>query len=140
MQLLWLVVAIVATVSYHVILKVTPAGVNPLLTLAVTYAAGAILYVVLYATIPGSAPLRESLQQLNWTALALALAVVGLDVGFLMLYRTGFDVSLGQLVTQSAASLALLLLGVAFFKEMLSLTNIGGILLCVAGLWLIHQR
>jgi len=140
MQLLWLVVAIVATVSYHVILKVTPSGVNPLLTLAVTYAVGAVLYMILYALTPGSAPLRESVQQLNWTALALAVAVVGLDVGFLLLYRTGFDVSLGQLVTQSAGALALLLIGVAFFRETLSLVNIGGILLCVAGLWLVNQR
>jgi hypothetical protein len=43
----------------------------------------------------------------------LAVAIVFLGLGFLMLYRSGFDVSLGQLVTQSAAALLLLLLGVA---------------------------
>ena len=48
--------------------------------------------------------------------------------------------SLGQLVTQSPAALLLLLLGVAYFREKLSLASIGGILLCVAGLWLINRR
>ena len=37
MQLAWLSLAIAATVAYHVILKLTPAGANPLLSLMATY-------------------------------------------------------------------------------------------------------
>lgn len=139
-QLIWLSIAIVATVGYHLTLKLTPAAANPFLSLAVTYAIVTAVFVALYVTLPGSASLREALQQLNWTALGLAGAIVFLDVGFLMLYRSGFNVSLGLLVTQSAAALLLLLLGVAFFREKLSPANIGGILLCILGLWLIHRR
>jgi multidrug transporter EmrE-like cation transporter len=140
MQVMWLAIAIVATVGYHLVLKVTPAPVNPFLSLAASYLIGATVFIAIYATMPGSTSLRESLQVLNWTAIALAVTVVGLDVGFLLLYRSGFNVSFGQLVTQSAAALLLLLLGVAFFRERLSLANIGGILLCVVGLWLINRR
>ncbi len=140
MQTTWLVLAIAATVGYHLVLKVTPEGVNPFLTLAATYAIGAITFVSVYAASPAATPLRESLPLLNWTALALAAAVIALDLGFLMLYRAGFEVSLGQLVTQSAAALILLLLGVALFHEKLTLANVAGILLCVAGLWLINRR
>jgi drug/metabolite transporter (DMT)-like permease len=140
MQMMWLAVAIVATVGYHLVLKVTPAPVNPFLSLAVSYLIGASAFVAIYAVLPGATSLRESLQVLNWTAVALAVMVVGLDVGFLLLYRSGFNVSFGQLVTQSAAALILLLLGVALFREKLSPANIGGILLCVVGLWLINKR
>lgn len=140
MQLIWLAIAIVATVGYHLVLKLTPAAVNPFLSLAVTYAIVTTSFVAIYVAMPGSAALRASLQLLNWTAVGLAAAIVFLDLGFLMLYRSGFNVSLGQLVTQSAAALLLLLLGVAFFRERLSLVNIGGILLCVVGLWLINRR
>ncbi len=140
MQLIWLAIAIVATVGYHLVLKVTPAPVNPFLSLAVTYAIGATAFMAIYAAMPGSISLRASVQMLNWTALGLAVTVVLLDLGFLMLYRAGFNVSFGQLVTQSAAALLLLLLGFAFFREKLSLANVGGILLCVVGLWLINRR
>jgi drug/metabolite transporter (DMT)-like permease len=140
LTLTWLSVAVVATVAYHVILKLTPAAANPFLSLAVTYAAVTLLFVGVYAFGPGTSPLRESLQALNWTAVALAVAILLLDLGYLMLYRTGFDVSLGQLVTQSAAALLLLVLGVAVFREKLTLVNVAGILLCVAGLWLINRR
>lgn len=140
MQMIWLGIAIAATVGYHVVLKLMPAAANPYLSLAATYAITTVAFVCVYAVAPGSAPMREAFGQLNWTTLALGAVVVFLDLGFLMLYRGGFDVSLGQIITQSAAALLLLLLGVAFFAEKLSLANIGGILLCVAGLWLINQK
>lgn len=140
MQMIWLGIAIAGTVSYHVVLKLTPPGANQFLSLAVTFAVGSLAFVGIYAVSPGTAPLRVELGQLNWTSLVLAAVVVCLDLSFLMLYRSGFDVSLGQLVTQSAAALLLLLLGVAFFTEKMSLANIGGVLLCVAGLWLINKK
>lgn len=140
MQMAWLGVAIAATVAYHVVLKLTPAGANPYLSLAVTYAVVTTLFSVAYLALPGSTTVRADVGELNWTALVLGLVVVFLDLGFFMLYRGGFDVSLGALVTQSAAALLLLLLGVAFFSEKLSLTNIGGIALCMAGFWLINRK
>ena len=38
MPIAWLSLAISCTVAYHLVLKLTPAGVNPLLSLLVTYA------------------------------------------------------------------------------------------------------
>ena len=140
MQLLWLSVAIAATVAYHVVLKLTPAGANPYLSLAVTYSLTTVAFAIAYVAMPGAAGFRSALGELNWTALALGVTVVCLDLGFFMLYRGGFDVSLGALITQSAAALILLVLGVAFFAEKLSLVNVGGILLCIAGLWLINRK
>ncbi|HEY6123986.1 MAG TPA: hypothetical protein VIV63_04995 [Steroidobacteraceae bacterium] len=140
MQMIWLGTAIAGTVGYHLVLKLIPAGANPFLSLAVTFAIGSMAFMGIYAVAPGSAPLRESFTQLNWTTVVLAAVIVLLDLSFLMLYRSGFEVSLGQLISQSAAALLLLLLGVAFFAEKLSLANIAGILLCIAGLWLINRK
>jgi multidrug transporter EmrE-like cation transporter len=140
MQMIWLGVAIAATVGYHLVLKLTPTGVNPYLSLAVTYAVTTVTFVVVYAVAPGPSPLRAAFGELNWTAVTLGLVVAFLDLGFMMLYRGGFEVSLGQIITQSAGALLLLLVGVAFFAEKLSLVNAAGILLCVAGLWLVNQK
>lgn len=140
MQLAWLSIAVGCTVAYHVVLKLTPAGVNPLLTLLVTYALGAALFGAVLVLSPGEVAWKQELRLLNWTAVALAVAVVGLDLGFLFLYRSGFEVSLGALVTQSAAALVLLGIGVAVFREQLSLANAAGLVLCLAGLWLVNHR
>jgi hypothetical protein len=140
MQLVWLGAAIAATVAYHVVIKLTPAGASPWLTLAVTYAVVTLIFAAMYAVLPSGVPLRSAFAELDWTAPVLGIVVVFLDLGFLMLYRGGFDVSLGQIITQSAAALLLLLIGVAFLAEKLSLVNVGGILLCVAGLWLVNKK
>ena len=140
MQLAWLLLAIVTTVGYHLVMKATPAAVNPFLSLAATYTLGAVVFFACYALAPDAPPLREGLRPLNWTVFALAVSVVGLDIGFLMLYRSGFDVSLGQIVTQSAAALILLVAGIALFKEKISVANLAGVALCVVGFWLINRK
>jgi uncharacterized membrane protein len=140
MPLLWLSVAILCTVGYHLVLKLTPAGVNPLLSLMLTYGLVTLVFGVILLVAPGGFEWRHELRQLNWTALALAAVIVGLDLGFLYLYRGGFEVSLGALVTQSAAAMLLLVVGVAVFREKLTAANAAGLLLCLAGLWLVNRR
>ena len=140
MQLAWLSLAIVTTVGYHLVMKVTPPAVNPFLSLAATYALGAAVFLACFALVPDGPTLREGLKPLNWTVFALTVMVVGLDVGFLMLYRSGFDVSLGQIVTQSAAALILVVAGIALFREKINAANLAGIVLCVLGLWLINRK
>jgi multidrug transporter EmrE-like cation transporter len=140
MPFAWLLLAIVTTVGYHLVMKLTPAAVNPFLSLAATYTLGAAVFLACYALAPDAPPLREALKPLNWTVFGLVVAVVGLDVAFLMLYRTGFDVSLGQIVTQSGAALVLLVAGVALFREKISFANLAGVALCVVGFWLINRK
>ena len=140
MPVLWLSVAILCTVGYHLVLKVTPAGVNPLLSLMVTYALVAAAFGVLLLAAPGGFEWRGELRQINWTALALAAVIIGLDLGFLFLSRGGCEVSLGALVTQSAAAMVLLVVGVAVFREKLTAANLAGLVLCLVGLWLVHRK
>ena len=136
----WLAIAILCTVGYHLVLKVTPSGVNPLLSLLITYALVTALFGAALLVAPGGVEWRHEVRQLNWTTLALAAVIVGLDLGFLYLYRGGFAVSLGALVTQSAAAMLLLVVGVAMFRERLSAANVAGLVLCLVGLWLVNRR
>ena len=140
MPIAWLSVAIACTVGYHLVLKLTPAGVNPLLSLMVTYALVTVLFGALLAASPGGFEWRQEARQLNWTAIALAVAIVGLDLGFLFLYRGGFEVSLGALVTQSSAAMLLLVIGMTVFREKISLANGAGVMLCLFGLWPVNRR
>jgi drug/metabolite transporter (DMT)-like permease len=139
-QFAWLAIAILCTVGYHLVLKLTPAGVNPLLSLMLTYALVTLSFGVILLLSPGGLEWRHELRQLNWTVLALAVAIVGLDLAFMFVYRSGFEVSLGALVTQSAAAMILLVIGVAAFREKLTGANAVGVVLCLVGLWLVNRR
>ena len=140
MQFAWLLLAIVASVGYHLVLKVTPGAVNPLLSLAITYAIGAAAFLGCYALVPDTPPIRDAVRLVNWTALGLAITVIAIDVAFLLLYRSGFEVALGLNITQAAAALILVAVGVIVFREKITAMNLAGIVLCVVGLWLISRR
>jgi len=140
MQFAWLLLAIVASVGYHLVLKVTPGAVNPLLSLAITYAIGAAAFLGCYALVPDTPPIRDAVRLVNWTALGLAITVIAIDVAFLLLYRSGFEVALGLNITQTAAALILVAIGVFVFREKITAVNVAGIALCIVGLWLISRR
>ena len=81
-----------------------------------------------------------SLRQVNWASFALALAIVGLEIGFLLAYRAGWNIALTAAVSNVAVTLLLIPVGLLLFKEKVSLVNIFGVILCVAGLVLVNQR
>jgi len=139
MQSIALALAIGSTVAYHLITKLVPAGAHPVATLMTAYVFGSLLCVGILLATPAEAGFRSHFAQVNWTAPALAVSIVLIDLAFILLYRSGFPVSLGALVTQVAAALALLGLGYLFFKDRLSATNIVGVALCLAGLWLVNR-
>ena len=83
--------------------------------------------------------LLHAWKQVNWTAFAFGLCLVGLEFGYIQLYRAGWSVSVGPLVCNITLACVLLVIGVLLYKEVLHLPQILGMLLCVAGLVLINR-
>lgn len=131
---------ILSNALYHVFQKLTPSNVNPMLALSVTYLTAAGLCIVMLPLFPLSGGFVESMRQVNWTSFALGLAVVGLELGFLLAYRAGWNVSLGSIVSNTFVGLLLLPVGLLFFREHLSPVNVLGIVACAAGLVMINLR
>ena len=131
--------AAISTVLYNLFQKITPQGANPALALAVTYAVAFFAALALFAFFPSS-NLSASFQKLNWVSFALGLAIAGLEVGTLLAYRAGWELSLLGITVNVVGSLILVTLGVVFFREKLTFTNVLGILVCIAGLVMINYK
>lgn len=132
--------AVFSITLYHVFQKLTSLSVNPMLALTVTFSISTLICLVLFLLHSTTVSLKESLSQLNWPSFALALAIVGTEVGFLLAYRTGWNISLAALVSNVTVSLMLLPIGLWLFDEHLSVVNMIGILVCAGGLLLISHR
>lgn len=131
---------IISNALYHVFQKLTPTNVNPMLALAVTYLTAAAVCLLFFPFYPSSVGLIDSLRQLNWASFALAFAIIGLELGFLLAYRSGWNISLAAIVSNVAVGLVLVPIGLLFFKERVSLLNLIGIAVCIAGLVMVNQR
>jgi drug/metabolite transporter (DMT)-like permease len=131
---------VLSNVLYHVFQKVTPGTVNPMLSLAATYATATALSLALLPFFPLQGGLAASLRGLPWPSFALAAAIFGLELGFLLAYRAGWNISLGAAVSNVVVAIVLVPVGLLAFRERLSATNVIGVAVCLIGLMLINRR
>lgn len=131
-----------SSILYHLFLKTTPANVNPMFALTITYVTASVVTLAIYPFYPVDkvVPFFENFRQLNWVSYALGIAVVGLEVGTMIAYRVGWNISLFNIVASTTVSVLLIPIGLLFFKESLSATTIVGLVFCLAGLILINYR
>jgi len=90
--------------------------------------------VVLLLFVPLKSSLANGLGQLNWASIGLAFAIVGLEVGFILVYRAGWNISIAAIVVNVAVTVLLVPVGILLFSEKLSAMNYVGIVVCIAGL------
>jgi drug/metabolite transporter (DMT)-like permease len=84
--------------------------------------------------------LINNLKKLNWTSFLLGFAIVGLEVGYIYLYRAGWNIGIGSLVANIILAIALIGIGVLFYKEQINFQQIIGLVLCIGGLILINKK
>lgn len=139
-SMIWPIALIVlANILYNICSKETPQSIDPLASLTVTYLVGAGFSALLYALLNKKANLFTEYSHLNWTSFVLGLAVVGLEAGSIYMYKAGWKISSGQLVYSSVLAVCLVVIGVVFYRESISLTKAAGIAVCALGLYLINR-
>lgn len=133
---------LLANIIYNLCTKLMPSGTNPFLSLVVTYLCAAALTALLYVTVPysGTRTLSEDLHSLNWTGFALGFAIVGLEFGYILAYRMGWNISVCSATTNIMLALVLVPIGILFFKDNFTLTKAIGMILCIAGLFLLNKK
>jgi drug/metabolite transporter (DMT)-like permease len=130
--------AIVSSALYHFSQKGTPADVNPAVAILVTYAVAFCLTLILLIFLPSKIGFLAEIRQLNWASYLLAFSIVGLEVGFLLVYRAGWNLGIAAVLVNVAASLILVPIALWVFKQRLSPVNLVGILVCLAGLVMLN--
>jgi len=133
-------IAIIGAVAYQYLIKRVPGEINPIVSVLGMYVAVMILGVILLPLFPAEGGLRNQIRQLNWIQLALAVSVMMIELGFLLMYRYGWSLSTGNVVTGVFVNIILVGLGIILLGEKISPVNIIGIILSIIGVALISIR
>ena len=137
-NMLWPVLVVVgANTIYNISTKSTPANVNAFASLAMTYVIAALSSVVLFFLTSDSKNLLAELAKTNWTAYALGVAIIGLEFGYICIYRAGWKIGVASLVANISLACVLLVVGYFFYKELVTLKQLLGMGVCALGLMLI---
>ncbi len=130
---------ILANIIYQICAKSVPKAMNPFATLTVTYLIGAVVSGILYFSLTQGADLWKEYGRLNWAPVALGLAVVGLETGWIYAYKAGWPVSTGFLTQSAFLAVVLLCLGYFLFHETISWSKILGAIICMIGLVFLNR-
>jgi len=135
-----IILAICSSALYHFTAKSTPSNVNFTVSLLVTYGVAFIVVLFTFFFFPIKNGLTFELKQLNWASIGLAIAVVGIEFGFLLTYRAGWHLGIAAVLVNVVASLILVPVTIFFFKDKISIINILGILVCLIGLVMLNWK
>ena len=134
-----IIIVVASNCLYHLCSKSTPGNVNSFGTLSVTYLTAMILSLILFIYIVKVDNVAFELSKINWTSIALGVAVVGLESGYILAYRAGWQLNTASLVANITLAIALIILGTIVYKESLTIKQVFGIVICIIGLILITK-
>ncbi|HNK63793.1 MAG TPA: hypothetical protein PLE14_07040 [Anaerolineales bacterium] len=132
--------AICSSALYHFVAKSTPSNVNFTVSLLVTYAVAFTVTLFTFLFFPARDGLAVEFKQLNWASIGLAVAIVGIEFGFLLTYRAGWNLGIAAVLVNVVASLILVPVAILVFKDRISWVNITGILVCLVGLVMLNWK
>jgi drug/metabolite transporter (DMT)-like permease len=132
--------AILGGALYHISQKSIPKAVSPFFAIIVAYAVGIALCAIGLSLDAGRTSFFDSLKQTNWATIALGVSALLIEIGFLLAYRAGWNMSDASVVTNISVVLLLIPAGLIAFNESISMRSIAGIACCLLGLYLISKK
>ena len=125
-----------AIIVYQLVQKSIPKNADITASLIVTYSLALLVSLLIYPIVSKGGGGGAAFRSLNWASFALGLVIVLTEVGFLMVYRTGWQVSRAYIFASVMAMILLIPISLFFFKESLSWQNLLGIFLALSGILL----
>lgn len=134
-----IVLIVASNILYNISQKSTPGTANPFTAMLITYLTAALLMVIGFFFSKSDKGFFQSFSDLNWTSIALGFAIIGLELGYLLAYRAGWNISIGSLVANIFLAMALIPVGVFLYKESFEVHQLLGVAFCIVGLILINK-
>ena len=106
--------------------------------LAVNYATALIASAILFFLTSHEKILVEA-SRTNWACILMGLSITGVEAAFVMIYRSGGELSTASLIVSILLALAMLFVGGVFYREQITLQKIFGAMFCIAGVILLSR-
>lgn len=126
-----------SNLAYTVTAKVTPADIDPFASVSLTYLVCIAYALVMFFITSKEKNYVRAIKKANWTAPTLGACLVFLEVSTILLFRVGWDLSVGMLAAYVLLAVVLVFVGRIVYKETLTPKRLIGIALSLAGVVMI---
>ena len=135
------ILIVLGLVVYQVSQKSTNQDANPFLVVIMAYLIGITACIGGYFLLPKQdTAIVPMMKTVVWSALGIGLGAAAIEIGFMLAYRGGWNLSLLPISVNVCGAGLLILIGMIAFRESLTIEKVIGLLLCIGGLVLITVR
>ncbi len=141
-----LLLAVGGGVLYHISAKSIPRDLAPALVLVVAYATALAVSGVAHlwlasqgSAVSGAVSGAAASRLLHPAVLGLGVGAAMIELGYVLMYRAAWPVSVASQMVNVMVAALLVVVGLAWFGERLSLVKVVGLLLCLGGAWLLRH-
>lgn len=124
---------LVAHTVYQVSAKSVPEAMDPFAAVFFNYVVAACAAFVLWMVMGQEKNLAVQLGKMNWAPVVMGLTITAVEVASVFMYKLGWNISVGTTIVNIALAVVLAVIGVMFYKEVLTTQQLMGIGLCIAG-------
>src|SRR4030043_552034 len=127
-------------VVYHVSQKSIHTSVNPVVSIIVTFFVALVVSILMLPIFADINNIKAELGHLNWANFLAGISCVGIVVGHVLYYLSGWSLSSGTLFSYVAICIILLPIGLIFFHEKITLQKSAGIIISLVGLYFLIKK
>ena len=131
-----LLLVIFSNLCYHLLSKSLPGNTNPFIGLVATYGVAFIGSIILF-WITKNTIFANDKNSINIFNLIIGMVIIGIEGGYMLMYRAGWEVSKASVFANIVLASLLLILGAVLFKESIDAKKIIGVVLCALGITLL---
>src|SRR6266508_3405877 len=102
---------------YHISQKSIPRSIDPLYTIMIAYVFGIVVCFLSTFIYSNDKSLPSVLKQSNWAVFTLGVAVAAVELGFMLAYRAGWNISWAAAASSVAVTVLLVPIGLLFYGE-----------------------
>lgn len=132
--------AVISIAVYHLFQKSISPTIHPIITLIISYSISLAFCFFLILFFPLKKDIVTELKQANWATYLLGIAIFGIELGYLLAYRSGGKLSLVNPISMTASTILITSAGILFFRESMTSVKIMGIIFCVLGVALLNLK
>ena len=137
----WPVILILAANTiYHISSKAVPADMDPFAAVFFNYVVAMTASFLLWMVLGKDHSLTLQLSRINWAPVVMGLTITAVEISFVFMYKLGWNISIGSTITNIAMAVALVVIGVLFYKEVVTMHQLIGIGLCILGLVIMNWK
>ena len=130
---------VVAHTIYQISAKSVPDAMDPFAAVFFNYVVAAALAFCLWMVMGQDRSLTTQLSKMNWAPVTMAMAITAVEVASVFMYKVGWNISIGSTVANILTAIALAGVGVHIYKDVMTVNQLIGIGLCIAGLVVMNR-